>query len=107
MKRYLLCGLVCGLVFVSSTPAQEIRTGTPRQFSTSNEITGALKQDTWDSDRYNVINPRTGRRTGGFVERDTWEPETRWNIYDEGGQNTGRIEKDDFDDTRWNVTEDQ
>lgn len=105
MRKHLLFGLVCGLACVAGVSAQEFPTGPTRQFGTTNEISGAVKQDPWQSDRYNFIDPRTGRRSGGFVKRDTWEPEKRWNVYDAEGRNAGRIERDDYESDRWNITE--
>lgn len=105
MKKYLLLGLVYPVAFVAGALAQEIPTGPLDQVSTTNEITRAVKKDPWEPDRYNYIDPRTGLRTGGFIKRDVWEPKRRWNIYDAKGRNTGKIEEDQWESDRLNVTD--
>jgi hypothetical protein len=106
MKKYLLCGLVCLATCVAGTSAQEFPTGPTKQVGTWRDVNRAIKKDPWEpGKRYNFVNRFTGQRTGGFIERDIWEPKKRWNVYDAEGRNTGRVERDTFEDDRWNSSD--
>lgn len=106
MKRALVIGLVYPVILITGASAGEIPTGSPDQVVTTNQQTRALKQDPWESDRWNYIDPRTGLLTGGFIKKDVWEPKKRWNIYDAEGKPRSIIIKDTWEpEERVNVTD--
>lgn len=93
------------LVAFSSAGAAEFPMGPPQQAGTTNEITISVQEDIWEPNkRFNYVDPKTGLRTGGFIEKDEWEPKKRWNRYDKRGQYKGMWTKDKWEGDRWNYT---
>lgn len=99
MKRYFLIVISCAFIIVLPliSQAHQPQNEEKRGFS--------LKQDRWDKDRFNFIDPKTGLPTEGYIKKDRWAPDKRWNIYDKKHQKKGIIEKDRWDDDRWNILE--
>ena len=96
-----LATLVC---FASVSAGADFTLAPPEQIVTESQYTKALKRDTWEKDRWNYIDPKTGKRTGGFIKKDQWEPENRWNIYDSKGYPAGALKRDRYDSERWNYS---
>ncbi len=93
MKRHFLMALLYAFLFVSPVISQADSSEKKESFS--------IKQDRWEKDRYNLIDSKTGLPTGGYIKKDRWQPDKRWNIYDEKHQKKGIIEKDRWDAVRW------
>ena len=100
--RKALVSLGTLVVFATCSWGAEFPIGPTRQVVPESQSTRALKQDPWEKDRWNFIDPRTGLRTGGFIQRDRWEPRKRFNVYDKQGRNTGVIKQDRYEKDRWN-----
>ena len=100
MKRHFLIAIFCAFLIVLPLKSQghQPQNEEKRGFS--------LKQDRWEKDRYNIIDSKTGKPSGGYIKKDRWETDKRWNIYDKNNQKKGIIEKDRWDDDRWNILED-
>jgi hypothetical protein len=96
-----LTALVC---FTSVSAGADFAVTPPKQVVTENQYTNALKRDPWEKDRWNYIDPKTGRRLGGFIKRDQWEPGNRWNIYGNDGHPAGVLKRDNFNSERWNYS---
>ena len=73
------------LFLVSASAAADFAVAPPEQIITENQYSKALKKDPWEKDRWNYMDPKTGLHNGGFIKRDRWEPDNRWNIYDRKG----------------------
>jgi hypothetical protein len=96
VKRYVLIGTSVVFLFFSPIIFQAHSTEKEKSFS--------LKQDRWEKDRYNIIDSKTGKPSGGYIKKDRWEPDKRWNIYDKNNQEKGVIEKDRWEpDKKWNI----
>ena len=80
MKNWILA-IIC--LSALTAYAEQFPTGPIQQFGTTNQQTSSWKRDQWQPDkRWNAIDPKTGRKTGGYVVRDRLRPESRWNVDD-------------------------
>jgi V8-like Glu-specific endopeptidase len=102
--KIVLVSLATIVFFASASTGADFVVAPPEQIVTQSHYTKSLKRDPWESDRWNYIDPKTGKRIGGFIKRDRWEPENRWNIYDSKGYPAGEWKQDSFDPERWNYS---
>jgi hypothetical protein len=88
--------------FASALLGADFFVAPPEQIVNESDYSISIKKDPWENDRWNFIDSKTGKRTGGFIKRDRWQPQNRWNIYDSKGCPTGELNQDSFDSERWN-----
>jgi len=101
--KTLIIAIICLPALVAS--AGQIATGPVQQLATTSQQTSAWERDRWQPDkRFNAIDPKTGLKTGGFIQRDTWEPSKRFNVYDSIGQYKGKLQRDTWQGDRYNYT---
>jgi hypothetical protein len=102
--KIALINLAAIVFFASALTGADFAVAPPEHIVTGNQYTKSLKRDPWESHRWNYIDPKTGRRIGGFIKRDQWQPQNRWNIYDSKGYPVGDWKQDSFDTERWNYS---